>query len=274
MPSLLEVQCAMGRQLLGEAAIRAAQPPAAPFLALDPQCLAIYRHTCQSTLINALRLSFPAVERLVGAEFFGGAAYRFIEQCVPASAYLDEYGEHFVTFLRAMPQAQSVIYLGDVAELEWAVNRALHAPEVSPLHLQRLSAVAPEDLPRVVLKPVPALSLLRLRYPADRIWTAVLSADDTAMAAIDLKEGPVHLLVERGDDGLHMERQHPILWQLTHALCAGLPWREAIRAAADLSNRSSLSTTELTSLLAQTLSAGRFMDFQLPDPSTGDHDEH
>ena len=36
--------------------------------------LNIYRNTCLSTLSGALRISYPAVQRLVGAEFFEGAA--------------------------------------------------------------------------------------------------------------------------------------------------------------------------------------------------------
>jgi hypothetical protein len=41
--------------------------------------LDIYRNTFASTLTNALRLSYPAVRRLVGPEFFDGAAQNFIQ---------------------------------------------------------------------------------------------------------------------------------------------------------------------------------------------------
>src|SRR6267378_6124166 len=88
--------------------------------------LSVYRNTFIGTLTNALRLSYPAVHRLVGVEFFETSARMFIEGQPPRSAYLDEYGAAFPEFLARFPAATSVPYLADVARLEWAVNRALH----------------------------------------------------------------------------------------------------------------------------------------------------
>ena len=47
--------------------------------------LDIYRNTFVGDADRALRLSFPAVQRLVGADFFEGAAQRFIAQ--PSAAH-------------------------------------------------------------------------------------------------------------------------------------------------------------------------------------------
>src|SRR5260370_23822662 len=88
--------------------------------------LSIYRNTLYGTLTNALRLSYPAVHRLVGAEFFEASAQKFIEDEPPRGAYLDDYGAGFPDFLARFPAAASVPYLPDVARLEWAVSRALH----------------------------------------------------------------------------------------------------------------------------------------------------
>src|SRR6266511_1419278 len=103
--------------------------------------LDVYRSTFASVLTKALRLSYPAVHRLVGAEFFDGAARIFVHERPPVSAYLDKYGAEFVEFLARFPPAASLAYLGDVARLEWAVNRALHAPDGEPLDVTRLAAL-------------------------------------------------------------------------------------------------------------------------------------
>src|SRR5439155_15518874 len=79
--------------------------------------LSIYRNTFYGTLTRALRLSFPAVHRLVGAEFFEAAALEFIKAKPARSAYLDDYGSDFPDFLARFPGAMSVPYLFDVAEL-------------------------------------------------------------------------------------------------------------------------------------------------------------
>src|SRR5207244_4028731 len=86
--------------------------------------LSIYRNTFYGTLTRALHLSFPAIHRLVGAEFFEAVAFEFIKVQPPRSAHLDGYGAGFPDFLDGFLGAMSVPYLFDVAELEWAVNRA------------------------------------------------------------------------------------------------------------------------------------------------------
>src|SRR6516164_9064562 len=92
--------------------------------------LNVYRNTFIGALTTALRLAYPAVHRLVGPEFFEGAARIFIEKEPPRGAYLDGYGSGFPEFLAQFRQAASLAYLPDVARLEWTVSRALHAPDV------------------------------------------------------------------------------------------------------------------------------------------------
>src|SRR5437870_1977433 len=76
--------------------------------------LSIYRDTFYGTLTRALRLSFPAIHRLVGVEFFDAVALEFIKAKPPRSAYLDDYGSDFPDFLARFPGAMSVPYLFDV----------------------------------------------------------------------------------------------------------------------------------------------------------------
>src|SRR5258708_8688890 len=94
--------------------------------------LDVYRNTFASVLTTALRLSFPAVHRLVGAEFFEGAARIFIEAHPPRSACLDDYGERLADFLSDFEPATSLAYLPGVARLAWAANRPPPAPHLAP----------------------------------------------------------------------------------------------------------------------------------------------
>jgi hypothetical protein len=251
MPALLEVQQAMRAQLSGDAL------PADDDTALR---LAIYRHTGSSTLVNALRLSFPAVQRLVGAEFFEGAARDFIRRDPPSCAYLNDYGAGFAAFLRSFAPAAALAYLADVAQLEWAVNRALHALDVPSLPLARLAALDESALARVSFTAHPALSLLRLQSPADAIWRAVLDQDAAAMAAIDLSAGPVHLLIERDAGGVQVRQLNAARWQFGAHICAGTPLHVLLQEAAD---------ADISAWLAEHLSLGRFIDFNLNAPVAG-----
>jgi hypothetical protein len=253
MPALLEVQRSLRQRLLA---------PESP--GTDPrydEVLAIYRNTVVSTLINALRLSFPAVRHLVGADFFEAAAREFMRQHLPASACLNDYGDGFSGFLAQFPPAAALPYLADVAQLEWAVNRALHAPDVGKLDLSRLASLGEAALPHVSFTAHPSLSLLRLGSPADAIWRAVLDQDSEAMARIDLKAGPVLLSVERDSSGVQVRRLTDWVWEFTAALSSGQP----LHAALGIGHVP--PAHQIHAVLAEHLASGRFIDFSGTAPS-------
>lgn len=168
--------------------------------------LRIYRNTARTVVTEALRLTFPATDRLVGSEFFDMVAARFLREHPPITACLNDYGGDFPAFLAAMPEASGLRYLGDVARLEWALSVAATAPDVAALNILDVAAVAPELHDGLRLRPHPSVTLLQLVYPADRIADAVISGDDEAMTAIDLRDGPVRLVVHRGPEGIGVER--------------------------------------------------------------------
>lgn len=282
MPTLLECQQAMGRWLLAGGAAAAVAEPATAY---PPERLEIYRNGSRSTLVNALRLAFPAVQRVVGEQFFEAAVCQFIGGHPPTSAYLNEYGAEFGVFLGStFAPAAIVPYLADLCALEWAVNRALHAEDIPPLSAARWaqlqSAAQEPTAARMQWVAHPALSTLRLRYPADAIWRAVLEQDEPAMAAIDLTSGPVHLLIERDAQQLvRVSRCDAVSWRLTERLCAGVSLEAALRAAWQEAGSEMTAVQErsaaglvaaggeaapaalLTAVLAEHLSRGRFIDF-------------
>jgi hypothetical protein len=225
-PSLIELQQAMRRSLLDHADNDAAAAVIAD--GLDPQTrLGIYRNTAVRVLVDALRLAFPAVQRLVGTEFFEGAARLFCSDAPPQSAWLDEYGAEFPAYLAQMPQIASVPYIADVARLEWQVNCVLHAPDVASLDLACLRELDEDALGALRLRPHPAARLLRCEYPADAVWRATLEQDARALRAIDLADGPLHLLVQRVAEGIDTLRLSVGEWRISTALFAG----EAVGAA-------------------------------------------
>src|SRR4029077_21064316 len=76
----------------------------------EAERLDIYRNTFAGVLTTALRLSYPAVHRLVGTEFVEGGALIFIDILPPTGACLDEYGEGFPDFLSGFEPSASLAY--------------------------------------------------------------------------------------------------------------------------------------------------------------------
>lgn len=248
-PTLLELQRTIRQNLLhgagGDASAYVIEDGWAP-----EERLGIYRNTAAGVVTTALQLAFPAVRYLVGPEFFAGAAHLFAAQSPPRSAWLDEYGAEFPDFLARLAQAASVPYLPDVARLEWQINLALHAPDAKPLELECLAQLNDAELAQLRFEPHPAARPLRCEFPADAIWHAVLERDDAAMAAIDLADSPVWLLVCRTENGIDVVRMREWEWRVTAALLSRQPLHAALENA---------PYVEACALLAAHLVRGCFM---------------
>src|SRR6266852_4320296 len=134
MPALGEIQRAFGASLLfGDDSQLAVHVVEDGFTAAER--LRIYRNSSRTVITEALRLTYPAVDRLVGRDFFDTAAEQFIVEYPPSSGYLNEYGREFADFLAALPSASPLRYLPDVARFEWALSGAANADDAPILDL-------------------------------------------------------------------------------------------------------------------------------------------
>ena len=250
MPSLREFQSAMRAQLLDDSS-----PVAAALLAevlMPADRVSIYRNTSRIALTNALRLNYPAVQGLVGEDFFAAAADVFISKEPPRMAWLDFYGVEFPEFLEGFAPATSLPYLPDVARLERAVSRALHAADREAITPAQLTSLAESAQGSVCFVPQPSISLLFSKYPVDAIWRAVLAGDDAALAAIALGSDAVWLLIERRAGAVEVTRLEERSWRFAEALFAGRP----LPVALDLTQ-----SADAPVWLAAHIAAGRFIDF-------------
>ena len=257
MPSLHELQSAVRRSLLGQAGGDAADFIVGAGLTADDR-LGIYRNTMVGTFSNALRLTFPAVQRLVGADFFDHAAQIFACKRPPRCANLDAFGDEFPDFLACFEPAATLPYLSDVARLEWAVTRALHADDSVALDLTQLAGVATCDHDRICFVSHPSITVLRSAHPVDAIWRAVLEQDDAMLARIDADGGPVFLLVQRLSDQVEVLRLDHVAWDFSAMLLSGHRLGTAIDSA---------QAADAPALLAQHLAAGRCIGFRLAESS-------
>nr|WP_179954302.1 DNA-binding domain-containing protein [Denitrobaculum tricleocarpae] len=147
----------------------------------------VYRNNVVVSLIEALRSSFPVVERLVGEEFFKATARAYIDHEPPRSPLMFQYGETFGSFLDAFPPAASVPYLGDVARLEFARLTAYHAQDRAAIALTHLSTLPPEQLGGAEFQLHPSLTLLTSRWPVFSLWAA--SSEQQSAQDVNLDTG-------------------------------------------------------------------------------------
>lgn len=262
MPTLLELQHAFRTAMLtGSEAVVAAEivgDGIAPGARLN-----VYRNNIRGNLTGALKLTFPAVERLVGAEFFAATAACFLAAAPPAQANLYDWGEAFPDFLQSFPPAASLPYLPDVARLEWAIGRALHAPMLPPLDLDAFGRLSADEQAEIRFRRHPSVSLLRLAYPAHRIWKAVLEEDRQALACIDPAGGGECLVVHRAASGADVLPLSPAGLCFATALCDGTSLSDALALVAPHTAAGLLGAFLARGLFCAVLPAS-----SAPDPQT------
>lgn len=194
MRSLAERQHRFAEALLDPAA---PVPPdlVGPEEAEISERFAIYRNNVAVGLIEALRSSFPVVNRLVGDEFFGAMARDHALRSPPDSPVLLAYGGDFPEFIAGFEPAQELPYLADVARLEWHWLEAYHAAEAEPLTADELRHVPKSRLPGLSLTLHPAARFLGFASPALSIWR--LHQEHDRPASVELDDRPEHVLLVR-----------------------------------------------------------------------------
>jgi hypothetical protein len=254
MPSLRELQAGFAAGVVSgdfaEALIRQVVDDAAGAAGR----LGIYHNHYRISLTETLESTFPVVRRLVGAGFFAMAAGRFIQAHPPQVPCLAEYGGAFPPFLERMEEARPLVYLGDVARLEWALNEAYFARDADPACARTLAQIPLERLLEGTLPLHPACRIVASPWPIDRIWQANRT-DDGPEEIIDLNGGGARLLVHRSADG-------EVGWRALSP--GGLAFVEALTRGCSLgvaaaTHAAAADDTELTPLLAALIEDGVFL---------------
>lgn len=198
MPSLLKFQRDFATSVFAQGATT---PPTSRRSAL----FSVYRNNVFSNFREALRATYPAVEQLVGADFFEHAACRFVPNQPSTSGDLQRYGEGFAEFFETFPGTRSLPYLCDTAELEWLIHESFHAADHAPLPLSQLTQIAPEDGDRLMFVLHPACRLIASNYPIHRIWHANQPGRDGVVDLGNVEMGGVWLLVRRRGFAVELE---------------------------------------------------------------------
>ncbi len=130
----------------------------------------VYRNNVVSSLIDALEVGFPAVQKLIGPTNFRAIMGVFLRQHPPQEPMIAVYGAMLPGFLAQFPPLAHLGYLPDVARLEQALRESYHAADCTPLDPAILQNLPPETLLSARITLTPALRIIRSRWPVHAIW--------------------------------------------------------------------------------------------------------
>ncbi len=212
MSSLAQLQTRMAEALWTDSA-DGFLAEIAPGVAAAREAMGVHRNTIISGLTNALRLTHPTVDWLVGEDFFEQAALHFTQRYPPAEMQLLDYGTEFPAFLESYVPAADLAYLADVARFDLAVDQvAAQSVGASSILVDLSNGVS--------LKLDGSLRVLRLTYPADRIRDA-REDDGDCLGALELTHSDYAYAIWRSAQGASVRLTPPGVAAFLDAVLAG-----------------------------------------------------
>ena len=199
-----------------------------PAGAPSPKRFDVYRNNVTVSLIEAMATAFPAIEKIVGDQFFAAMAREFVRAHPPTSPLLMFYGEAFPGFLQSFEPVSHLSYLSEVAQLELLRREAYHAADAAPLAPDFLGEIAPEQLGAMTVTLHPTVRLLDARHPALSIWEWNNAEDESERPA--LPEHGESILIARPELTVEMRRLPPGGYRFLASLAAGAPLGAAAEA--------------------------------------------
>jgi hypothetical protein len=181
--------------------------------------LAVYVNGYPARLQEAVEESFPAVTHVIGHRATHGLIERYVAALTRHTYNLNDVGAELPSFLRNDPLTDRFPFLADLAALEWAVARAFHAYDQTPLDPAPLAAWTDEQWQEAILQFQPSVALVGSPWPIRELWEA--RATPTEAINIDLRDRPDHVLVRRAGFGVHCESLRDDEAEALTALLAG-----------------------------------------------------
>lgn len=217
----------------------------------------VYRNNYRGNLHDALVGAYPVIGQLVGQDFFRRITRQFIAQHAPRSGNLHHYGAEMADFVAAFDPAQELVYLPDVAELEWVCHRAYFAGDAATLDIARLAEIAPGQYADLILHTHPSCHLVRSGYPVASIWHAHQPGANSDFH-IDLDSGSSNALVSRKDDVV----------MVTELSAADADWLQGIQGGSTLGEATAATLErhpdfDLQAALLNLVAQGVLNDFTL-----------
>lgn len=191
--------------------------------------LGIYAHMYYARLLEILVAEYPTTRQILGPAVFARAARQFIARNPSRCRTLNILSAKFPDFLsRHLPRNNRNGLAVDVARIERAMEDVFDERRVEPLTAAAFAAIGADDWQRVRLTTVPALRLLKLRYPANDFMNAVRGARKPRIP----RPRPTFVIVYRRGYQVCRRNQEPAQFKLLAALAAGRTLAQAVRASA------------------------------------------
>ncbi|MDO6686070.1 MULTISPECIES: HvfC/BufC N-terminal domain-containing protein [unclassified Agarivorans] len=224
------------------------------------ESIQIYQNNYVLSLSEALRATYPTVEKLVGEDYFKHCAKAFILQHGHNQGDLNLFGEGFNTFLQAQEALNALPYLPDIALLDWHIEQtAGQAIPTSTFSIADLQSITAEQLGNAVLHLAPHQSLLASEFPLFTIYQMV---QHDQVEQVELEQHDHILLTKQANFEVQIEQVSATAFAFLKHSQQGLP----------LGQLPADCLAELEPLLGDAIQHQRISHFSFASPIGESHD--
>jgi hypothetical protein len=190
--------------------------------------LDIYAHMYYARLLEVLTAEYPTTRQILGDRAFGRACRQFVRRNPSKHRTLNRLSEKFPDFLsRHLPAGNRRGLAVDVARIERAMEDVFDAPRAEPLTAAGFAAIGADEWHRVRLRVIPALQLLKPRFPANDYMNAARGGRKPRMP----RPRATFAIVYRRSFEVFRRDQTPEQFKLLSALAAGRTLADAVRSS-------------------------------------------
>ncbi|HXV37678.1 MAG TPA: DNA-binding domain-containing protein [Myxococcota bacterium] len=164
-PSLAELERALAARILARESPGLDAQLRVPAGADVAARLAIHVEGYPARILASLREAFPALAQILGAATFAALAQRYARAIPAELRNLNRVGEALAAFLERDPASADLPFLAALAELEWAVQRCVHAEWLRAFDASACAGWTLDDWARARVRFQPGLALVCAPWP-------------------------------------------------------------------------------------------------------------
>lgn len=132
--------------------------------------LDIYRNNVLGSFDDALKMTYPVTNKIVGDDCFENFISKYHHSYKSNSGNLEDYGESFPELIKQLEPDHKLLYLSDVAKLEWFYNLAYFCKDSAIIDIKKLQSLGEEDFMSLNFDLHPTCHIISSKDPLYSIW--------------------------------------------------------------------------------------------------------